>query len=175
MKLKIYTYLSTLILFSSLSFGQLSENFEGATFPPTGWTKFTNGIGTTENWSIESTTPSYIYQGAKSAYVYPEDVPNGTFAEDWLVSPAIKVPANGILKFYTRKFFPGANYGSNYALRISSTSQTNSATFTNVQTWGELALFGTNTEYSDVEVNLSAYAGQTLYFAFVLKTDDGGY
>jgi gliding motility-associated-like protein len=163
-----------LFMFAGLNvFGQISENFESATFPPTGWTTFTNGIGTTENWSIENTTPAYIYQGLQSAYVYPEDVPDGTFAEDWLVTPAVTVPANGILKFYNRKFFPGANYGSNYALKISSTSQTNTATFTNVQTWGELALFGTNTGYADVEVNLAAYAGQTLYFAFVLTTDDG--
>lgn len=163
-----------LFMFAGLNvFGQISENFESATFPPTGWTTFTNGIGTTENWSIENTTPAYIYQGLQSAYVYPEDAPDGTFAEDWLVTPAVTVPANGLLKFYTRKFFPGANYGSTYALKISSTSQTNPATFTDVQTWGELALFGSNTGYADVEVNLAAYAGQTLYFAFVLTTDDG--
>ena len=163
-----------LFMFAGLNvFGQLTENFEGATFPPIGWTTITNGIGTTESWGIENTTPAYIYQGAKSAAVRPEDVPDGTFAEDWLVTPAVTVPANGILKFYTRKFFSGAEYGSNYALKISSTSQTNPATFTNVQTWTEGQLFGLNTSYIDVEVNLSAYAGQTLYFAFVLITDDG--
>lgn len=176
MKLKIYTYLSTLILFSSFSFGQLSENFEGVSFPPAGWATFTNGIGTTENWGVENLN-TYInngaYQGGKSAFVYPEDVTDGTIAEDWLVTPAVTVPANGILKFYTRKFFPGAYYGSNYELKISSTSQTNPTTFTTIQTWHEGQLFGLNTSYIDVEVNLSAYAGQTLYFAFVLKEDDG--
>jgi len=163
-----------LFMFASFQiFGQLSENFESATFPPTGWATFTNGIGTTENWGIENTTPAYIYQGAQSAYVNPEDVLDGTFAEDWLVSPAVTVPANGILKFYTRKFVPNVYFGSNYSLKISTTSQTSIPTFTDVQTWTEGQLFGSFTNYREIEVNLSAYAGQTLYFAFVLNNDDG--
>ena len=60
-------------LFTFFSYGQLSEGFEGATFPPTGWYVDDNGIGTTRSWT-ETTTASLVHAGLKAAYLDRENV-----------------------------------------------------------------------------------------------------
>ncbi|NHM02806.1 hypothetical protein G4D72_11880, partial [Flavobacterium sp. KDG-16] len=50
-----------LFMFAGLSvFGQLTENFEGATFPPTGWTTFETGTGTAQSWG-ETNLTAFTY------------------------------------------------------------------------------------------------------------------
>ena len=89
-------------LFTFFSYGQLSEGFEGATFPPTGWTTFDNGIGLTRSWGITTATGlGWVYAGGRAAIVNKEDVPSG-IAEDWMVTPLVTVPANGQLRFFAR-------------------------------------------------------------------------
>ena len=63
-------------IFSVLSYGQFPEGFEGATFPPTGWIRFDNGIGTAQQWD-ETTTTALVFAGTKAAFLNRENVVSG--------------------------------------------------------------------------------------------------
>ena len=158
------------LLFLSFSaFAQFPESFETAV-PPTGWTTFrgTNGIGTTQDWTA-TTLAADVSEGAQAAFVQWENVEGG-LAEDWLVSPLHTVTApNTSLSFFQRQSF-AIDYGSEYTIRVSTTSQTNIASFTIVNTQTEADLSLTMTEKL---VDLSAYVGQSIYIAFVMTNDDG--
>lgn len=158
-------------LFTFLSYGQLSEGFEGATFPPTGWTTFDNGIGLTRSWASTSTA-SLVYAGTKAAYLDRENVTDGTMAEDWMVTSQVTVPTNGQLRFYTRLTQAG-NQGSSYTIRVSTLSQTNPGDFTTIQTWTEDNIVTTYNVYEQKVLSLTAYAGQNVYIAFVMENDNG--
>ena len=143
----------------------LSEGFDGATFPPAGWAMFDNGIGLTNSW-MQATTG--VYSGAGSAYIQYETI--GSISEDWLVTPAFTPTATEYqLTFYQKQTY-SSNYGTTYEIRVSTTSQTNAATFTTVASYGENT-FGT--AYSQKIIDLSAYIGQSVYVAFVEVQDDG--
>jgi hypothetical protein len=159
-----------LMLFSFTAFAQFPESFE-TTVPPAGWASFrgTNGLGTEFDWSVTTTT-AFVQTGTQAAFVRWEDVTGG-LAEDWLVSPLHTVTApNTLLTFYQRQQFT-VNYGTTYDIRVSTTSQTNHATFTTVlsQTEADLNL----TTMTVKSVDLSAYVGQSIYIAFVMTNDDG--
>lgn len=177
-----------LLFFMSLSFlvssGQaLSEGFEGSSMPDyttddwvlgSGtWKVFDNGIGTVQHWQ-PYTVASLVYAGLRSAYVQRENVTDGTFAEDWLVTPSVTVPTNGQLRFFTRKAV-GTNNGTQYTVRISTTSQTNAAGFTTLQTWDDSNINSNQTApfYEQKVIDLTAYVGQNVYIAFVMTNDNG--
>lgn len=145
----------------------LPESFEGATFPPTGWAMFDNGIGTVESWSSSTFTAQ---AGTQSAYIQYENVTTG-IAEDWLVSPTVAItPTANILSFWERETFT-SNWGSVYKILVSTSSQTNTATFTTIVTYTETMTNPTN--FRNRIVNLSAFNGQTVYIAFMMENDDG--
>lgn len=153
----------------------LTEGFEGSTFPPTGWTTFigTNGLGTKQNWKHESQN---VHTGSKAAYVQYENVVNGSFAEDWMVTSAVDLSnlTSAELSFFTRKLFANqTSTQSTYYIKVSTTSQTDHNSFTTIQTWNEAQLVGTYDVYERKSVDLSAYAGQKIYIAFVMSNDNG--
>ena len=163
-------------LFLSQSNAQilLEEGFEGATFPPTGWTTFigTNGLGPTQNWKLETQS---VNSGAKAAYVQYQNVTGG-LAEDWMVTSQIDLAtaSQAELSFFTRKLF--ANQTSNkstYYIKVSTTSQTDRSTFTDVQVWTEEQLTAVYNVYEKKIVDLSAFAVQKVYIAFVMTNDNG--
>lgn len=168
---------TTLILmlfcaFISTSMAQtiLTEGFESGTFPPAGWAVFrgTNDLGTAQDW-IQNTPPN---TGSYCAYSRYENVTGGT-AEDWLVTSQIDLTSatNSELLFHSRQTY-GTNYGSNYEVKVSTSSQTNHADFTTVAAYDETTV-GTNSAYELKTVDLSAYDGMTIYIAFVHLNDDG--
>ncbi len=176
----------------SLSFfvssGQaLSEDFEGTSTPDyvsddwvltSGtWKVFDNGIGTVQHWQPYTIT-SLVYAGLRSAYVQRENVTDGTLAEDWLVTPSVQVPADGQLRFFTRKAI-GTNNGTQYTVRISQASQTNPTDFTVLQTWDDSNINSNQTApfYEQKVIDLSAYdfavTGLPVHIAFVMTNDNG--
>lgn len=157
--------------FTIFSYAQFPEGFENASFPPAGWARFDNGIGLAQQWN-ETTNLSLVHSGAKAAFLNRENVTDGTTALDWLVAPQVLVPANGQLRFYTRKTQNG-NFGSIYTIRVSTASQNISTDFVTVQTWTEADLVTTFNVYEQKFVNLSAYAGQNIHIAFVMENDNG--
>lgn len=143
------------------------QSFEGATFPPTGWKVFDNAVGTIQSWTNSTLGPQ---SGTASAYVQYENVTTG-IAEDWLVSPAVSITAStSILSYWEKETF-ATNWGSLYNILISSSSQTNVATFTTVTSYTEDVV--NPLVYKNKVINLSAYIGQTIYIAFKMDNDDG--
>ncbi|BAO76234.1 T9SS-dependent choice-of-anchor J family protein [Winogradskyella sp. PG-2] len=146
----------------------LSEGFEGATFPPAGWTFFagTNGLGTTQDW-VQATAPNTGTYSAANQY---ENVTGG-IAEDWLVTSQIDLTSatNTELLFYSTQSY-GPDYGSNYEVRVSTSSQTNHGDFTTVASYNESNV-GAGFELKTID--LSAYDGMMIYIAFIHFNDDG--
>lgn len=161
---------------SFVGFSQLAEDFEAVTYPPTGWITFDNGIGLTNSWN-RTTLPGFPYNGSLgAAMVMGENVTNGTFAEDWMVTSLVTVPADGQLRFFTRKAI-GANYGTQYDVRISTATQNTPGDFTVLQTWDDATI---NTDlaapyYEQKVIDLTAYATQDVYIAFVMTNDQGNW
>ncbi|WP_445456615.1 T9SS type B sorting domain-containing protein [Flavobacterium sp. HNIBRBA15423] len=192
---KLLLFFMSLLTFAS--YGQFFEGFEGTTVPdppsvtgsnwvlPSGdWRVFDNGIGTAQRWSTVSGGQQYA--GTRAAYLNRENVTDGTFAEDWLVSPVLTVPTDGQLRFYTKLTQAGIQ-GSNFYIRISTNTSTtpsdivNTANYTNIAaTWDESQLMnGTTlaeqTTYIQKVVDLSATypAGTQIRIAFIMQNDNG--
>jgi hypothetical protein len=149
---------------------QLSEGFEGDTFPPAGWASFIgeNGLGVNENWGI-TTDPDFVHSGNQAAFVAYESG-SGDINEDWLVTPQFTVTApNTLLTFFQRQYFT-SDYGTEYTIRVSTTSQTDISSFTIINTQTEADVPLTMTAKG---IDLSAYVGQSIYVAFVMSQDDG--
>ncbi len=146
----------------------LTEGFEGATFPPAGWTTFigTNGLGTAQDW-FQATAPN---SGTYSAANQYENVTGG-IAEDWLVTSQIDLTSstNTELLFYSTQSY-GTDYGSTYEVKVSTTSQTNHGDFTTVASYNESNV---GAGFTLQTVDLSAYDGMMVYIAFVHFNDDG--
>ncbi|NRD23198.1 Omp28-related outer membrane protein [Winogradskyella litoriviva] len=146
----------------------LTEGFEGAVFPPTGWTSFigTNGIGTTNDW-VQATAPNTGIYAAASQY---ENVTGG-IAEDWLVTSQIDLTSatNTELLFYSTQSY-SSDYGSTYHVKVSTASQTTHADFTTIATYDESNV---GSGYELKNIDLSAYDGMMIYIAFVHYNDDG--
>ena len=156
-----------ILLVGMVAFAQFPQDFEG-TFPPPGWITYrgTDDLGTVEDWSVSK---ALFATGTQSAYVNYEAVTDGT-AEDWLVSPSYTVTApNTNLAFFQAQE-DAADYGSVYTIRVSTTSQTDIASFTIVDTQTETDF---STVMSPRTVDLSAYLGKTIYIAFVMENNEG--
>ncbi|MEM8557191.1 MAG: choice-of-anchor J domain-containing protein [Bacteroidota bacterium] len=148
----------------------LNEDFQDPdAFPPAGWVIRDNGNGLAQSWR------PVVLDGAETqfaAYSVFEQVPNGTFAEDYLITPRLR-PALGdaTLTFDAAEQFDDP-FGSQYFVRVSTTGQ-NIADFTvTLETYGEADFPLYNPNESDFgldpfTVDLSAYIGQDIYVAFV--------
>ena len=167
------TFTFITVLFITLAaFAQFPEDFQGTTFPPTGWQILAgdNGLGTVETWTLEG-GPNYY------ARIIYEDVTDGYQAEDWLVSPQFTVDASTPYFVFQNAIFNSTDYGSTLTVRVSTISQTTHADFTIVDTQTETDIYiaaGNATQsFAGHSVDLSAYAGQTIYVAIVWSNDDG--
>ncbi|WP_299119681.1 choice-of-anchor J domain-containing protein [uncultured Winogradskyella sp.] len=167
-KITLLTMLSFAFVQLTMAQTILTEGFEGATFPPTGWTTYigTNGLGTAQNWIQTSTSNT----GSGAAFNRYENV-SGGIAEDWLVTSQIDLTSatNAELLFYSAQTY-GTNYGSNYEVKVSTSSQTTHSDFTTVASYDETNVGGA---YTLQTVDLSAYDGMMIYIAFVHLNDDG--
>lgn len=165
-------YFLALALTTSLTFGQLTENFDGAAALPSGWTQYrgTNGEGTGYDWNVVA--DARAYSPGNCVYVRYEVVP--TMAEDWLVTPLIDLTnyTGTNLTYWAGQQYTAA-YGTVYTVRVSTTSQTDIASFTTVATYAEADFATTSPMSSQKTVDLSAYNGQQIYVAFVMEQNDG--
>jgi hypothetical protein len=165
-------YLSAVILlaFIGQSRGQFAESFEGPVFPPQGWGIYNNGVGTAESWEALQTVamPQSNCDGLISARIDRENIGAGNTSEDWLVTPPITIAPEGILSFCTRSTVAG-NQGTQYDIRVSTTSQFDQASFTTIASWTESELSTTFNIFDQKTISLSEYSFQTIYVAFVRR------
>jgi photosystem II stability/assembly factor-like uncharacterized protein len=148
--------------FSTTFAGPLSQGFEDVTFPPAGW-KSVNVLGAAE-W-VRSTAQAK--SGAASAYM----VYQSTGGEDWLISPSVSVASGNSLKFSLRKYYT-TSYPPDSLIVMVSTTDTALASFTN-----RIFAIDVNTltdnAWDTFTIDLTAFAGQTIYVAFQHKNFDG--
>lgn len=161
---------TTMLLSAFIANAQLAEDFNGATFPPTGWTTFvgTNGEGDTahKNWTRYSNS---------IAMCRPDDsVTAGATSEDWMVTHQFMVDATTPTLAFAMCDFSSSVTNSVYTVRVSTASQTTHSDFTILytQTEADLTPFNLNPDH---HVDLSSYVGQNVYVAFVLEQNDGDY
>lgn len=139
------------------------ENFDLALTPPADWTvSDVDGAGT--NW-VGSTTnvhsaPNAFKHGYSTAV--PDPGQNG-----WLITPAIQVPAgNYYLSWWNYNVFP--TWMVYNGVKVNTTNDPAAAGWTEI--WSQATAASA---WSQAVVNISAYAGQTVYFAFNYQGYDG--
>lgn len=146
------------------------ENFDGGIVPSACWTSFrgTNGLGTLKDWT---SNPNGYGGSGGAAFVQFENVDGTLKTEDWLVTPKITIPfgSNFSLNYYEKQG-SSLDYSSRYYVKVSTSLTPEITSFQNIATYGE-ASFGTG--YTKRSIDLSSYAGQNVYIAFVLEQDNG--
>ena len=157
-----------LILFLTISLSvkaQFPENFDNG-LPPE-WTTYIgeNGLGATVNWEYNEN--GYMTVGW-------EAVTAGAVAEDWLVSPQVPITATNSLLIFSQTDGNVPDYGSVFSVRVSTeNSQTTHSDFAIVDTQTEVEVTEDVVAFSNHEIDLSAFEGQTIYIAFVWTQNDG--
>ncbi|MFN8325446.1 T9SS type A sorting domain-containing protein [Flavobacterium sp.] len=174
-------FLILLLLFCPRLCAQFYEDFENTTgpdaLPSTNWTLgsgnwavFDNGVGLEKRWEITNltTTPPVVYSGLNSAYMSRENIGVGATSIDYLATPLVTIPAEGKLRFYTRSFMIG-NQGTIFQIKVSPASnlQTNASGYELVQEFTDGNLTTNFSTFEEKIVDLSLYAGQQVYIAFV--------
>jgi hypothetical protein len=142
------------------------------------WAVFDNNVGTNVRW--DNCVVGTAYQGANAAYCNRENIGAGNTSEDFLATPAITVPANGQLKFWTRHYLT-APTNTIYEVRIklqTASAQDNPNDYVVIPGggWTDATLNTTPTVYEEKTVNIPApFIGVPVYIAFVMKfTQPGG-
>lgn len=167
-----------LFLAAALTFGMaanaqvaLSENFDNCAdgSVPTGWTTY--GDGLTNHYTSPSTLND-SWSALQQAMVCITWTQESSAVDRWLVTPQVTVPTTNPMLVFD---IMGVNYGpeSPYAESLKvmvSTTDNQKASFSVLEDLGNL-LVGNNT----YGINLSSYAGQSIYLAFACYTADGVY
>ncbi|MBC7129377.1 MAG: choice-of-anchor J domain-containing protein, partial [Thermoplasmatales archaeon] len=134
----------------------LYESFE-APFG-NGWA-VVNGDGST--WSIKSEEPLFLWH-ANVAHSWRYAALAWTYNSPcaWLITPEITIPEDGNLTFWYKVYYGGS---AGLKVGINNVSyQTDTSAF--VEIW-DSGIFS-DTNYRHVEIDLSAYAGQSVYIGF---------
>ncbi len=148
---------------------QLSESFENGV-PPSGWARINKGF-ILDNWTASGWV---VHSGQKAALA---ESGYGVALDHWLVTPAIDLSSfsHAYLYFYEDEEDWSGN-GSHHFIKVSTTSQTNTSSFTTVldMTPADHTIDGM--QGNAVVVDLSAYVGNsTVYVAFHIQGNDAWY
>jgi len=140
----------------------LSESFEDATFPPTGWTLYNNNGGAT--WIRAVSNP---HTGTACAQCQA----NSPYSDDWLVTPQVAIPSTGAeLKFWYREGGALTTWHESLEVWVSTTGNA----LIDFTTMLDAFWFGQLT-YLERVVSLNSYAGQNIYIAIVAKSPNEWY
>ena len=136
------------------------QGFDDVEFPPLGWTRTQLGTGG-GNWT--RTTPGANTTAGTMFHNYASGNHNS-----WIVSPPILLTAGYecALSFYERNAFVPADYGYSGVLISTGSGVAGSTDF--------VEIYESNTGISTFtlkELDISAYAGNTVYIAFVYEGD----
>ena len=180
---KLITLFTFMVLFIGVK-AQFSENFDAVAEDsmPTGWTVFNLDGHTPYSGLISTATPwdkawgcydlaadgFNISYTSKCAWATSYFTPAGT-ANRWMFTPAITVPATNPVIQYT-VYDPDASYPDSYELRIMTTAPTSGNITTSTVLLSVAAAPAPDPK--TMSVNLSAYAGQTVYIGWRVKSTD---
>jgi len=138
----------------------LDESFATDPFDR-GWTSIDKD-GDGNSWNYYAATPSIISNSYLNGPLFPEN---------YLISPAIDVPAD--IQYITLEFqvASGSNldYREHYKVIVSENEITsdNCRNADILQDWTELTIDNINKKFTDVSVDMSNYKGKTVYIGIV--------
>ena len=172
MKKIILIVLLSLVSFAGYSQLPALEDFEGATFPPTGWLVKDNLTNAAPNWDVNPNALYAANSGTRCAFI--QRISNatspgvGVLAEEWLITPQQTVAANSQLRFFTRQTISG-DTGTKYRVMVSSAADPNDLTaYTQIIEYTETTLSTLTADQLDYEekvINLAVTGAR--FFAFV--------
>lgn len=168
MKNKLLLLSSLLIAGSSFAQEIFSENFDGGTFP-TGWARY-NVDGLTPATNVNFVNDAWVVRTLQGQSLLTSTSwysPVGT-SNDWVVTPAITIPASGTFYLNFDVQAQDAQYPDGYKLYISTTGNT-VADFTASPIASVPSAPSTMTTMTH---DISAYAGQTIYIALRNDSND---
>ncbi|MDR0546505.1 MAG: choice-of-anchor J domain-containing protein [Dysgonamonadaceae bacterium] len=157
-----------------------SENFNSVASGniPDGWTQYSKGLADTK-WRRSEAYHDYNFIGATyrrgdSGNAMSHNYNAAGDAEDWLVTPAIILPADGsfALTFWSHIIY-AEDYRSNSVYISDGNIDPAAGDYT--QVWHPLEYPKTPSiiDWFESTVSLSEYAGKTIYIAFVYQGDSG--
>ena len=141
----------------------LTESFEGTAIPA-GWTTIdadNDGHGW-ENNSLQNDLPSgHTGTGAVVSYSFDNASGLALTPNNWLVSPAVSLTGTSSLSFWfaVAQSYPADHFG----VYVSTTSATDTSAFTLVYQYTPTSANG---DWTQQTIDLTAYAGNTVYIAF---------
>ena len=140
----------------------LTEGFEGTAIP-TGWTTIDadNDGNSWEHSSVQEDVPGYNSNGSVVSYSYANATYTALTPDNWLISPALTLSGTSSLSFWfvVAQSYPADHFG----VYVSTTSATDTSAFTLV--W-ETTPTSVNAAWTQQTLDLSSYAGNTVYVAF---------
>jgi hypothetical protein len=137
----------------------LDEGFEGGSIPANWTVNDHDGDGST--W-FALQRASYAHSGNWIAFA-ENYLPNQN--EDWLITPQLQISQGDSLHFYARSW-----YSTEDIWVYVSTSNTNVSSFNNEL----LEVIGLGRNYQNFILDLSSYAGQSIYIAIYWECDTYG-
>ncbi len=138
----------------------LTEGFEGAAFPPTGWNRYEmDAVGAGWQRGTTGSTGSHGSPHSGTYFAWHND--DAYDADSWLVTPQITVPAEGgSLTFWQNSYW--SDYYWYHGVWITTDASPDPSTSTYTELW-----FGVTGEtWTQQGIDLTAYAGQNVYIAF---------
>ena len=139
-----------------------TEGFEGSSIPA-GWTTIDadqDGYGW-EHSSVQGDVPGHTGSGAVASYSYDNATYNALTPDNWLITPPISLSGTSSLSFW---FVVASSYpGDHYGVYVSTTSATDTSTFTLLY---EMTPTSANGAWTQQTVDLTSYAGNSVYIAF---------
>jgi hypothetical protein len=143
------------------------EDFEDGI--PGDWTIFANEFST-GNTPWQAFTQGALGNVARSSW--SSAVPEGEVSEDYLATPLLSLGAGAYVQFDAAEAFSG-EFGSEYEVLVSTTSADDPAAYATVASYTESDFPLPADGAATFTVDLSAYAGQSVYIAFLHRQNDG--
>lgn len=145
-----------------------SQDFEGETFPPEGWTVHSL-LDNSQSWEL-SPWQNHTPDGTKSAF--HNNTQGEESVDNWLVTPKVSVAANG---FHYLSFWSYLGNGWSYKKNsvLVSTGSPDPADEEYVEVWAGISNDGWI--WAHFFVDLQDYVGQDIYIAFRYEGDTWGH
>jgi len=156
---KFFLFFAAALFCANMNAEQLNEGFEDEQFPPEGWTVF--GGDSYSGWT----------KGVKAGSTCAKGYNYSTSVDSWIVTPQLRPASGEKLQFVVRV----NEVSATGQLRIEySVDGTDASSFTLLDTYytsktkGDEAHRIWTTDWQEIAIDLSAFVGQRVYFAFHL-------
>jgi hypothetical protein len=149
------------------------SGFESVNGPLSQWTLY-NQDNLTPNTNVSYVNGAWVQSlsefdnnvALSTSWYTPAGVSN-----DWMVSPAISLPSGSSTLYWQARAYD-ATYPDSYKVYVSTTGNTPSDFTTPLLTVGNGTLTGESNTWQNKSIDLSSFAGQTVYIAFQNFSND---